>query len=111
MKIYRMDKSEEQAITSQEREEQEFEELIREEQLQTKNIKSIKRKFTNRLTKEINIEINNITFSIDNISRKLSYLKEFEASLNNSIFEKILFLSKTLKMINYGYLGVKEEEI
>ena len=94
-------------------EEQSFEEIKREELVvmdEMKNIKNIKRKFTNRLTKQINNEIKNITFSLDNISRKIEYLKEVETLYNKSISEKLILLSNTIKMIDSDYLRDKEEE-
>ena len=79
----------------------------REEQvmkLEVKNITKMRRKFTSRLTKEINNEFNNINFSLENITTKLKYLKEFETEYNKSITEKILLLIKNLKMLDSDYL-------
>ena len=89
------------------REEQAMEEIKREEQamkLEMKNITKMRRKFTSRLTKEINNEFNNIIFSLENITTKIIYLKEFETEYNKSISEKILLLIKNLKMLNSDYL-------
>ena len=77
------------------REEQAMDKIKREEQamkLEMKNISKMKRKFTRRLSKEINNEFNNINFSLENITTKIEYLKAFETEYNKSISEKILLL-------------------
>ena len=103
MKIYRMDKSEEQVMDK----------IIREERakkLEMNNITKKRRKITKRLTKEINDEFNIINFSLDNIIKKTKYLTEFETKYNKSIPEKIILLIKNLKMLDSDYLRDKEEE-
>ena len=91
------------------REEQAMDKIKREEQammLEMKNITKIRRKFTSRLTKEINKEFKNINFSLENITTKIKYLKEFETEYNKSIPEKILLI-KNLKMLDSDYLRDK----
>ena len=80
--------------------------IKREEQamkLEMKNISKLKRKFTRRLSKEINNEFNNINFSLENITTKIEYLKAFETEYNKSISEKILLI-EDLKMLDSDYL-------
>ena len=89
------------------REEQAMDKIKREEQamkLEMKNISKMKRKFTRRLSKEINNEFNNINFSLENITTKIEYLKAFETEYNKSISEKILLLIEDLKMLDSDYL-------
>ena len=89
------------------REEQAMDKIKREEQamkLEMKNISKMKRKFTRRLSKEINNEFNNINFSLENIITKIEYLKAFETEYNKSISEKILLLIEDLKMLDSDYL-------
>ena len=93
------------------REEQAMDKIIREERamkLEMKNITKMRRKITSRLTKEINNELNNINFSLGNITTKLTYLKEFETVYSKSISEKILLLIKNLKMLDSDYLRDKK---
>ena len=81
--------------------------IKREEQamkLEMKNISKMKRKFTRRLSKEINNEFNNINFSLENITTKIEYLKAFETEYNKSISEKIILLIEDLKMLDSDYL-------
>ena len=72
--------------------------------LEMKNISKMKRKYTRRLSKEINNEFNNINFSLENITTKIEYLKAFETEYNKSISEKILLLIENLKMLDSDYL-------
>ena len=95
---------EEQVMKEIKREEQVMEEIKRAMKLEMKNITKIKRKFTSRLTIEIDNEFNNLNFSLENITRKITYLKEFETEYNKSISEKILLLIKKLKMLDSDYL-------
>ena len=75
-----------------------------------KIISKMRRKFTIRLTKEINNEFNKINFSLENLTSKLEYLKMIETKYNKSISEEILSLIKDLKMLHSDYLRDKEEE-
>ena len=106
MKIYRMDKR----IREELEKEKNINKRIREELAMNYNIKN-RIYITKRLKKEINNEIENITFAIENISRKMIYLKQYETLYNNSINKKLLLLIKTLKMIYSDYLRDKEEEL
>ena len=81
-----------------------MEKKISEEEITTRILKE---EISTRILEEIHNEFNDINFSLEKISKKLTHLKEFETKYNKSIPKIITLLIKKLKEVDASYLRDK----
>ena len=77
---------------------------ISEDQAEIKKISKNRNEFLGRLTNEIYDEFIDMKNSLENITIKVKYLKDFESKYNKTISDKITILIKELKFLRSAYV-------